>query len=85
MFHRTTEALLNWMEATFIDIDLVEYLETYLQHRGAADIQTLPKPFPKLCAWATEHNILGWDNFMAGGIGCQLILLQNRRLSDIGS
>jgi hypothetical protein len=85
MFDTTVDTLLDWMESTSVDIDLVDCMEEYLKHHGEVDVQKLALLPPQLHAWVIEHNILGWDNLMDGRIGQGILLIQHASLKQSGS
>jgi hypothetical protein len=85
MFKATVDTLLDWMETTSVDIDVVECMEEYFKHQGEMEMREIAAPYEKLHEWAIEHDILGWDNFLEGRIGNVLLSMQQARLNAIGS
>jgi hypothetical protein len=77
--------MLDWMEETHCDLNMIECLEEYLLHRGKRHMRTIAKGFPHLTGWAQETDILGWDNLMEGRIGTTMLAMQKDALKRAGS
>jgi hypothetical protein len=77
--------MLDWMEQSHCDLNVVECLEEYLSHRGKRDMRKICRSLPYLAKWATEMDTLGWENFMEGRIGLTLLEMQQETLKNAGS
>jgi hypothetical protein len=78
------ETLLDWMDKSGSDPDLVECLEQYMLSNGERLMGEIIRHFPKLRQFALQHDILGWDNFMEGLICRELFSLQADYLHHTG-
>ena len=85
IFEKSIDSLLDWMENTHSDIQLVECLESYLLAQGEGSMVTIAAPFPHLASWAMELDTLGWDNLLEGKIGGEFLALQQRTMQLCGS
>jgi hypothetical protein len=85
VFQQSTDTMLDWMEETHCDINVVECLEEYLLHRGRKSMTRISGRFSYLSEWAKEMDNLGWDNFMEGRIGSTLLVMQKAALKRAGS
>jgi hypothetical protein len=85
VFQQSVDTMLDWMEETHCDINVIECLDEYLQHRGRRCMGTIARGLPYLKEWATEMDILGWDNFMEGRIGNIIFDIQKESLKRSGS
>ena len=85
VFQHSVNGLLDWMENSHCDINLVECLEEYFLRRGKRSLAIISASFPYLSQWAVEMDELGWDNFMEGWIGSKLFELQKESLKRVGS
>jgi hypothetical protein len=84
VFQQSVAALLDWMEHTHCDINVIECLEKYLALRGEGSMITISAKFPYLAEWAMEMDTLGRDNFMEGRIGSTLFNMQKSTLKRAG-
>ena len=85
VFQQSVDVMLDWMEQSHCDLNVVECLEEYLSHRGKRDMRKICRSLPYLAKWATEMDTLGWENFMEGRIGLTLLEMQQETLKNAGS
>ena len=84
-FTKSVQNLMSWMEESHADEDMISCLGQYLESAGEGSMTEIARHHPYLCHWAHEHDILGWDNFVEGRIGTELIAIQRKQLHDHGS
>ncbi|KAL3780888.1 hypothetical protein HJC23_009934 [Cyclotella cryptica] len=85
VFQQSVDTMLDWMEESHCDQNLIECLEEYLLRRGRRSMRNIARGLPHLNAWADEMDILGWDNFMEGRIGNTIFVMQKEWLKHSGS
>lgn len=85
MFVESVDKLVEWMYAHDSNKDLVVSLQQYLCTRGEGSMLEIVHGKDYLHSWATQHDILGWDNFLEGRIGHQVFELQRKHLQHIQS
>jgi hypothetical protein len=81
IFKQSVDTLLDWMERTHCDVNLIECLEQYLLLRGEGSMTLIAAPFPRLSQWAMDMDLLGWDNFLEGRICSSLFEIQETALT----
>jgi len=57
-FAQSVDSLLDWMEDTHADEDVIACLEVYLQSIGEGSMVEIAQPYPHLRPWAQEHDTL---------------------------
>ncbi|KAL3788945.1 hypothetical protein HJC23_000229 [Cyclotella cryptica] len=82
IFQQSVDTLLDWMERTHCDVNLIECLEQYLSLRGEGSMTLIAAPFPRLSQWAMDMDLLGWDNFLEGRICSSLLTYKRQHLHD---
>ena len=74
MFRHSVDELTRWMLSTKMEAGLAYLVRDYLLARGGKQMsQCLPDRASKWHLLATQHDKLGWDNFLEGQI-CVLYL-----------
>ena len=81
-FKQSIDILTAWMTETHTDPDVVSCISVYFTQLGEGSMTEIARPFPSLKQWATQHDTLGWDNFLEGRIGSELVKLQRVSLAD---
>ena len=82
MFDTTVTSLVQWMTATTGHPLLVQAIRTYLTNRGKLSMMQICATSPTLQSFATDHDKLGWENFMTGRICSSLFTLQRAYLQQ---
>ncbi len=82
MFSTTVTALLEWMESTTCDRNLIDCIGEYLHTYGEVSMTTMTSHLPYLGHWGGQYDILGWDNFLEGRISHSLFDLKTACMHD---
>ncbi len=82
MFDATVTSLIHWMTATTGHPLLIQAIQIYLTNRGKLRMMQICADSPTLQSFATDHDKLGWENFMTGRICSSLFRLQRTYLQQ---
>jgi hypothetical protein len=85
LFEESVFALARWLEDTHMNESLILGILDYLLGRGTQQLRALLQHNPSLAHYATDHDHLGWQNFLEGRIASSLLALQERYLKEAGS
>ena len=69
-----------------MELTLREAIGEYLLYRGKKDLSTiLEHEDEEFLSYASEHDSLGWQNFLEGRVSTTLFVIQEEWLREIGS
>lgn len=85
LFLHTVTELIEWMQCSNGDMDLILVTRAYLKLRGKTTMRRLCNTFPHLHEMACDFDRLGWENFIEGRICTSFFLLQQKWLTQSGS
>jgi hypothetical protein len=80
MFDESAELLLDWLQDTHMDSDLIRCIDAYLQSRGETPMCKNADSFSQFSTIAKDFDALGWDCFLEGRIPQSLVDYQKLSL-----
>ena len=81
MFHQSVKILIEWLQDTGMDEELVPGIFDYLLARGTQPLSTILHHTSPWQGYAQNHDHLGWESFTEGRIATSLIRLQQEFLA----
>eukprot|EP00956_Cyclotella_meneghiniana_P019227 scaffold32771_cov65-Cyclotella_meneghiniana.AAC.4 len=85
MFDESADLLIEWLQDTHLDSDLIKCIDAYLQSRGEDPMCDIASSFPQYSKIAEDIDALGWECFLEGRIPQSLVDYQKLSLRQSDS